>query len=70
VLESAQHVVKESVDPNSNRMELFLEIDRSAALFLIEEAEWELKDLAMEMLWKEFYLTNYCSQVALSPLSP
>jgi hypothetical protein len=29
----------ESVDPNSNRMELFLEIDRSAALFIIEEAE-------------------------------
>jgi len=28
----------ESVDSNSNRMELFLEVDRSAALFLIEEA--------------------------------
>jgi hypothetical protein len=37
VLESA-HVVMESVDSNSDRVELFLEIDRSAALFLIEEA--------------------------------
>jgi len=58
----------ESVDSNPNRIELFLEIDRSAALFIIEEAEWlELKDLALEK--KRILDQLYCNRVALPPHS-